>query len=119
MALAEIIFGQVFDKVLETVKKPSVPVSSGAEKAVAQAVAEKIAPIVVNASNAEPWFRSRVFIGLITAGVGYVGSKAGLVTGEGDVTQIIDIIASIVQAGGLAYAWYGRVVGASKKPLGA
>jgi len=118
MSVADIIFGQVFEKVLETVKKPSVPVEKQDERAVAQAVTEKIAPIVVNASNSEQWWKSRIFIGLITAGVGYVGSKVGLVIGEGDVTQIIDIAASIVQAAGLAYAWYGRVVGSTKKPLG-
>ena len=118
MSVADIIFGQVFEKVLETVKKPSVPVEKQDERAVAQAVTEKIAPIVVNASNSEPFWKSRIFLGLATAILGFIGSKLGLVINDSDVTEIINIGAAIVEAAGLAYAWYGRVVGSTKKPLG-
>lgn len=114
----EAIFGQIFDRVLDTVSKPSVPVASGAEREVAKAVAKEISPVVVNATNSEPWHQSRIFRGLLVAALGYLGSKLGLVIGESDVTELINIGAALVEAGGLAYAWYGRVVGASKKPLG-
>lgn len=114
----EAIFGQVFDRVLDTVKKPSVPVTAGDERTVAVAVAKELAPIVENATNSEPWHKSRIFRGLIVAGAGYLGSKIGLVIGEGDVTVIIEAVAAIVEAGGVLYAAYGRIVGSFKKPLG-
>jgi hypothetical protein len=114
----EAIFGHVFDRVLDTVSRPSVPVTSGAEREVAKAVANEIAPVIVNATNSEPWYQSRILRGLIVAGAGYLGTKIGLVIGEGDVTVIINAVAAIVEAAGIIYAAYGRIVGASKKPLG-
>lgn len=112
------IFGEVFGKVLETVSKPSVPVAAGNEREVAQAVTNKIAPIVVNATNSEPFYKSRIFIGLATAALGFVASKIGLVVSEGDVLELVNIVAAIIEAAGLGYAWYGRVRGSSLKPLG-
>ena len=114
-----VIFGQVFDHVLQTVSKPNVPVSSGAERAVAQAVTEKLAPVLVNLTNSEPWYRSRIFLGLLTAALGFLLSKLGLVVSEGDIAELANIIAAIMESGGLSYAWYGRIVGARKPALGA
>lgn len=119
MAIAEVIFTTVFKTVLDKLLDPSTPVENANAEKVASAVTKEIAPIVVNASNAEPWYQSRVFIGLLTAGLGYVGSKIGLVIGETETHDLINIVAAIVEAAGLLYAWYGRVVGAKKKPLGA
>ena len=118
MSIAEVIFGQVFDKVLETVKKDSVPVSSGAERAVAQAVTEKIAPIVVNASNSEPWYQSRVILGALVGIVGSLLGALGIALDEETRQQIIVIIPVVISTAGSLYALYGRIVGASKKPLG-
>ncbi len=73
----EAIFGQVFDRVLETVKKDHVAVGAGAAYEVAKEVAKDVAPIVVNATNSEPWHQSRIFRGLLLAGLGYLGSKIG------------------------------------------
>jgi len=118
MALVESIFTSVFDKVLTRILKDDVPVSTSEAEQVAAAVTKEIAPVVVNATNAEPWYQSRIFRGLLVAIVGYLGSKLGLVIGESEVADLINIGAAIFEAGGLLYAWYGRVVGASKKPLG-
>ena len=118
MAIAEVIFGQVFERVLDTVTKPSVPVASGAEREVAKAVAKEIAPVVVNATNSEPWHQSRIFRGLLAAVLGFLFSKLGLIVGDADIASLIDIVAALIEAGGLGYAWYGRVVGSTKKPLG-
>lgn len=118
MALAEIIFGQVFDRVLDIVSKQSVPVAAGKEVEVAKAITKELAPVVVNATNSEPWHQSRIFRGLLTAALGWVGSKAGLMLTEGELAEAVTIVAALIEAGGLGYAWYGRVVGSSKKPVG-
>lgn len=113
-----VIFGQVFDKVLETVSKPSVPVSNGSEKAVAQAVTDKIAPIVVNATNSEPWYQSRVILGALVAIIGSALGAVGIALDEETRQQIIVIIPVVISTAGSLYALYGRIVGATKKPLG-
>jgi chemotaxis response regulator CheB len=118
MALVESIFTTVFDKVLTRILKDDVPVSTSEAEKVASAVTKEIAPVVVNATNSEPWYQSRILIGLLVAVGGYIGSKAGMVIDEGTIRDGLNILATIFEAGGLAYAWYGRVVGSRKKPLG-
>lgn len=116
--IPEIIFGQVFDRVLDTVTRPSVPVTSGAEKAVAQAVAKEVAPIVVNAQNAEPWYQSRVILGALVAIISSIAGAVGIVIDEDTRQQFVTLIPVVVSTIGSIYALYGRIVGASKKPLG-
>lgn len=118
MALAEIIFGQVFEKVLDTVSKPSVPVTKKDEQAVAQAVTKELAPIVVNASNAEPWYQSRVILGALVAIIGSALGALGIALDEETRQQIIVIIPVVISTAGSIYALYGRIVGSTKKPLG-
>lgn len=112
------IFGTVFDVVRDVVAKPSVPVSSGAEHDVAKAVTEKVAPILVNARNAEPWYQSRVMLGAIVAIVSSLFGLVGIVIDEDTRQQIVVLIPVIVSTAGAVYALYGRIVGATKKPLG-
>jgi len=118
MAIAEVIFGQVFERVLDTITRPSVPVSDRDAREVAKAVAKEVAPVVVNATNSEPWYQSRILRGLLAAGLGWLLSKAGLILTEGELSEIVTIVASLIEAAGLAYAWFGRVKGSSLKPLG-
>lgn len=116
--LTKTIFDTVFDRVRDTLVRPDVPVNNTAANEVARQITAEVAPIVVNATNSEHWTQSRIFRGLLVAGIGYLGSKVGLVIGENDVAELIGIGSALFEAGGLLYAWYGRVVGASKKPIG-
>ncbi len=112
------IFGQIFDVVRSTVEKPSVPVASGAENDVAKAVTEKVAPIIVNATNSEPWYKSRVMLGALVSIVASLLGLFGIVLDEDTRQQIVVLIPVIISTGGAIYALYGRIVGATKKPLG-
>jgi len=111
-------FDTIFDIVRSTVAQPSVPVVSGAENAVANAVAKEIAPVIVNATNSEPWYQSRILRGIAISAIGYAAGKLGYAVSNEDAQTVIEIITQIVQGAGLLYATYGRIVGASKKPLG-
>lgn len=120
MAIAETIFATVFDKVLGKLLEPGVPVNRAEAQQVASEVTKEVAPIVVNATNSEDWWRSRVYIGLGAALLSFVTSKfLGFTVSETDLTEIINIVLMLIEAWGLFYAWYGRKVGATKKPLGA
>lgn len=117
--IPEIIFGQVFDRVLDTVAKPSVSVASGAERDVAKAVAQEVAPIIVNATNSEPWYQSRVILGGLVALGASVAGFFGIIIDEQSRLEIIQLVPTIATAAGALYALYGRIFGANKKPLGA
>jgi hypothetical protein len=121
---AEVIYGQVFNRVLETVKKDDVPVGNAAAYEVAKAVTQEVAPVVVNASNSEHWTQSRVILGALAAIIAtFLGIVAQILALFGiDFTavmqgQIALIIMASVGLFGACYALYGRIFGASKKPL--
>ncbi|WP_172125303.1 hypothetical protein [Devosia sp. 919] len=102
-----------------------MPVSDAAAPHVAREITEAVKPVLVNATNSEPWYRSRIYIGLIAAGVGAVAQHFGVQISGADVQLVTNSIPELVQLGGsifevlgLLYAAYGRVVGASKPALG-
>jgi hypothetical protein len=119
MAIAETIFSTVFSKVFDTITRQDVPVQNQYADKIAAEVTKQVAPVVVNATNSEPWFRSRIFIGVGVAAVSFVTSRfLGFAVDETDFTDLTHIILMLIEAWGLFYAWYGRKVGATKKPLG-
>lgn len=125
MAILEMVVGQVFSRTLDTLLKPSVPVSNEQAEQVAEQVTEAVKPVIENAVNAEPWYRSRIYIGLIVAGIGAIAQHFGVQISGADIQlisnslpEIMQLIGSLAEVVGLLYATYGRVVGASKPPLG-
>lgn len=125
MAILEMVVGQVFSRTLDTLLKPSVPVSNAQAEQVAEQVTEAVKPVIENAVNAEPWYRSRIYIGLIVAGIGAIAQHFGVQISGADIQlisnslpEIMQLIGSLAEVVGLLYATYGRVVGASKPPLG-
>lgn len=123
--MSKTLMDAIFNRTLETLLRPSVPVSNSSAKEVAREVTQQIAPVIVNATNAEPWYRSRIYLGLIAAGLGAVASHFGVQISGADIQLITNSIpellqlgGEIVEIGGLLYAAYGRAVGSRKKPLG-
>lgn len=124
--LAEAIGSMIFNRTLDTLLKPEVPVPNAQAEKVAAQVARELTPVVTNATNAEPWYRSRIYIGLIAAGVGAIAQHFGVQVSGADIQlvtnsipEVIQSLGTIAEAAGLLYALYGRIVGAFKKPLGA
>lgn len=109
MAIAEIIFTQVFNKVLERILKPDVPVSNADANRVASAVTKELAPVILNQTNSEPLHKSRIMRGLLLAAVGVVGGFLGLNITEGDLEQGIHAVTALIEVIGILYAVYGRI----------
>ena len=125
MAILEMIVGQVFSRTLDTLLKPSTPVANVEAQEVAEKVTQAVKPVIENAVNSEPWYRSRIYLGLIVAGVGAAAQHFGVSVSGSDIQLITNSIPELMQAVGslaelvgLLYAAYGRIVGASKAPLG-
>ena len=125
MAIAETIFATIFDRVLKRILQNDVPVTNAEAGRVASEVTKEVAPIVVNATNSEPWFRSRIYIGLIAAGLGAIAQHFGVQISGSDlqlftnsIPELVQLIGSLFELLGLLYAAYGRIRGASLKPLG-
>ena len=125
MALLEMIVGTVFKRALDTLEKPSTPVANSEAREVAEKVTKAVAPVIENATNSEPWFRSRIYLGLILAGMGAIAQHFGVQISGADlqlisnsVPELVQLVGSLAEVAGLLYAAYGRIVGASRAPLG-
>ena len=123
--IAEAIGSMIFSRVLDTLLKPEVPVSDVYAEKVAAQITKEVAPVVENATNSEPWYRSRIYLGLIAAGLGAIAQQFGVqVSGEdiqlvtNSVPEIVQAVGTIMEVAGLLYAAYGRWVGSRKAPLG-
>lgn len=125
MAILEMIVGQVFTRTLDTLLKPSTPVNNSQAEHVAKQVTEAVKPVIENATNSEPWYRSRIYVGLIVAGIGAIAQHFGVNVSGADIQlvtssipELVQLVGSLAEVVGLLYAAYGRIVGASKAPLG-
>lgn len=110
--IAKGILKKVIEKRLD---KSDVPVSGHTAEVAADKAAEAAAPVLVNATNNEPWYQSRVTLGSGFVVLTSVGTIGGMLSGavEFDVAVLAANLATIL---GAAFALYGRWK--AKKPLG-
>ena len=94
----------------------SVPVANRDVGRVADAVADQLAPQMVNKANAEPWYQSRVTWGaLVSIGTG-IGALTGIAVSPQDAELIIGVGVALGTAIGGGITLYGRWK--AKKPIG-
>lgn len=124
-SIAEAIGTMIFNRTLDTLLKPDTPVNDAQAEKVAAQITRDLKPVVVNAANAEPWYQSRIYLGLIAAGLGAIAQHFGVQISGADiqlvtnsVPEIVQAVGTLAEAAGLLYALYGRIVGSFKKPLG-
>lgn len=114
--LAEAIGTMIFNRTLDTLLKPDVPVQNAQAEKVAAQVTRDLAPVVTNATNSEPLHQSRVAIGSVGAVLAALADLAAMyASGEWDMQRVITDLVVIAGAG---FALYGRIRGSSLKPLG-
>ncbi len=119
------IAGAVANVVVATVMSPR----NGAPINEATAIAEQAADIarvnptvqniaaqVVNATNNEPWYQSRVTWGALVAGAAGVAGLFGVTIGDGERTVLVEGITAALSVVGAVTAIYGRWV--ARKPIG-
>lgn len=109
MTLAETVFTQVFNRVLDRITAANVPVTSSEATKVAQEVTKEIAPVILNQTNTEPLYKSRIIRGALLVIIGLVGGFFGVNFTDGDLEQGIHAITSIAEAVGILYVLYGRL----------
>lgn len=114
--IADAIGSMIFRRTLDTLLKPDTPVTDANAEKVAAQVTRDLKPVVVNATNSEPLYQSRVAIGSIGAVLGALADLAAMyASGEWDMQRVIT---DLVVVAGAGFALYGRVRGANLKPLG-
>ncbi|GGA45769.1 hypothetical protein [Pelagibacterium lentulum] len=88
-----------------------------AEKHTDRQTAERIAqdanPVLVNQTNQEPWYRSRVIQGLLITAIGSAARILDLPIGGDETVLIVNGFAAAMEFGGIIWALYGRL---STKP---
>lgn len=86
---------------------------------VAAAVEDAIArdPVVQNATNQEPWWKSRIWVGLITAAFGVLLARLDIQFTANEQALLNQITPYVPQVLGLAIAAVGRSVGNRRGPI--
>lgn len=111
------LLGAVVVGVTAAVANPATAASPQDHKIITEEVMKTVEPIVANATNAEPWYRSRVTIGSYVAIAAQVlGPIVGHTFPPDEQALVTALIMGVCGAGGAAYALYGRWT--AKKALG-
>lgn len=105
----------ILDTVFKRALQPATQQEVQRAPQVAYEAAKELAPVLVNMTNQEPWYQSRVTWGAVAAILGGLGTMAGLVA-AGDWSPELWFTALSSVGGGIG-TLYGRWV--AKKPLGA
>lgn len=102
--------------VITAVGNPTVPADPAAAAPIINAVTAKIAPEIINATNNEPWYASRVTLGAILAAAAGVLGLFGYAFPAEVQGKVIELIIALGPVIGGALALYGRW--AARKPIG-
>lgn len=121
---AQIQAREVVDKTLDKLAaSPSINLSEASAERMKPAIIKEMSAVIVNQTNQEPWYQSRVTIGAILAAGAGVASLAGYTFTVEDqaywvdsISQGVELASGVAALAGGIYAWYGRW--RARKPLG-
>lgn len=115
---SRIITGLVATAVNDVARDPGNPLTTSLAPAVTAAVAAEVAPVLINATNSEPWYQSRVTWGVILAAAGTLAKPfiGDLPIDESQTADIVAALATLGQVVGFVLTLYGRWK--AKKPIG-
>jgi hypothetical protein len=93
--------------------------SQAVEKVVVDHVVQGIEehPVLKNELNMEPWYQSRVTLGLIAGGIGTLLNLMGMEVSDDETQMIMQLVGALGTIAGIGYAFYGRWAG-KLKPIG-
>lgn len=107
----------IAEAVSEVARDPGTPLSNKDAKPVADELNNKLGPWILNLTNNEPWYQSRVIWGLIIAGVGtIVRPIAGEIFTTEQATQWAESLSTLGTFAALGFAFYSRAV--ARKSIG-
>jgi len=106
----------LFPVILKELLKGNAPVHPNNAEDVARAAAEAVAPVLVNKTNSEPWYQSRVTWGALVS----IGTGVAALFGFTIAPQDADLILAVGAAGGTVIGGVLTLWGrwAAKKPIG-
>lgn len=107
-------FNMILPSIFEALKREDVPLPQTA--ILAEQVAAKVAPVIVNQSNQEPWYQSRVTWGALLSIATGIAALFGIVISPEDIELFIGIAMAAGTVIGGAITLYGRWK--AKKPIG-
>lgn len=113
--IAEILAPTIKEAVKEAVGKKAAAAPITTE--VMDTLTRETAAVVLNQTNNEPWYQSRVTWGAIIAVIAGLAGIAGYTFGPDDQAAIVNAIVGITSAVGGLLSWYGRWK--ATKPIGA
>jgi len=113
------IAAAVVEGVRDAAGNPNNAMTAADVPAVAAAVQDAMArdPVVQNATNQEPWWKSRIWVGIITAAFGVVLARLQIQFTANEQALINQVTPYVPQVLGLAIATVGRAVGNRKGPI--
>ena len=112
----EIIKTALAEATNTALKDSPIPVPGNERKEIIDQVIDKVAPVVLNQTNNEPWYQSRVTIGALLAVLSGLLGAFGYALPDELRGQILEIVIAAGPVIGGAVALYGRWV--AKKPIG-
>jgi hypothetical protein len=105
------------------IQNPQVPVDSRNATVVAnqieQTINKQVGPVLTNATNNEPWYRSRVTVGNLVGIAASVGSMFGFAVAPEDQDVIVGVVTGGVATLGALFSLYGRWKARYSPPMGA
>lgn len=105
----------ITEKVIEVSKDAGNDLKTSDAKPVAEALNDKLGPWILDLTNNEPWYQSRIIWGLIIAGVGtIVRPIAGEIFSAEQATQWTESLATAGQFAGIGFAAYARIMARKK-----
>jgi len=112
---ANLLKSKMAAAVISTIANPDVPAKSGAAGPIIDAAFKSVGPEIINATNAEPFYQSRVTIGAIMT---LIGGSYSLVLDfmDGVPPGVDDLTGQLTAIVGAGVVLYGRWV--ATKPLG-
>lgn len=99
----------------DAARDPGTDLSPAAAPAVSDSILDRLWPVILNLTNGEPWYRSRVLIGLLVAALGWVLGWVGVDHPDADAVR--EIAERGLEGVGLVLAAWGRLRPA-RPPMG-
>lgn len=102
--------------VARSARDPKLSIDAGDITPVTEAVVQKVAPVILHATNNEPWYKSRVTWGAIIAVAGPILSALGVSADLIDPDLAVSLSTAVVSVVGGVLTIYGRWK--ARKPIG-
>lgn len=101
----------IAEKVNEVAKDPNVPgLTNQAAPQVANAMNDKLGPWILNMTNNEPWYQSRIIWGLLIGGISTIARPiAGEIFSAEQASMWAESAATAGQLAGIGFALYARL----------